>query len=131
MLKLLGGSGPPLVTLIGLAVFSVAYLRLVADERWAAASRPGLTLCFGLIHGFGFASVLMDLGLSPGRLAISILGFNLGVELGQIAVIGCLLLLGLPLRKLPPQWQGMVFDVLAAFLCGLGLFWFVGRSLAG
>lgn len=42
---------------------------------------------FGLIHGFGFANVLIDLGLSSGSLAMALLGFNVGVELGQIAIV--------------------------------------------
>ena len=42
---------------------------------------------FGLIHGFGFANVLVDLGLSSVTLAISLFGFNVGVELGQLAIV--------------------------------------------
>lgn len=50
---------------------------------------PGWTIAFsfGLIHGFGFANVLIDLGLSNVALAISLLGFNIGVELGQLAIV--------------------------------------------
>ena len=46
---------------------------------------------FGLIHGFGFASALMDLGLPEGALALSLAGFNLGVETGQLAIVGAFL----------------------------------------
>ena len=53
---------------------------LVRDRRWA------LGFIFGFIHGFGFASVLADLGLSGGALVLALLGFNLGVEAGQISV---------------------------------------------
>ncbi len=42
---------------------------------------------FGLVHGFGFANVLVDLGLSSTTLGISLLGFNVGVELGQLAIV--------------------------------------------
>ncbi len=49
-------------------------------------SRWWLGFGFGLVHGFGFASVLLDLGLSHSSLAVSLLGFNLGVEVGQIAL---------------------------------------------
>jgi hypothetical protein len=59
-------------------------------RRWAAA------FLFGLIHGFGFANVLTDLGLQPGALAASLVGFNLGVEIGQLAIV----LLFLPLAWL-------------------------------
>jgi len=54
-------------------------------RRWTAA------FLFGLIHGFGFASVLTDLGLRPGALAASLVGFNLGVEIGQLAIVAAFL----------------------------------------
>jgi hypothetical protein len=56
-------------------------LPVAQGKRWAAA------FLFGLVHGFGFASVLADLGLAPGALAVSLVGFNLGVELGQLAIV--------------------------------------------
>ncbi len=54
---------------------------------------------FGLVHGFGFANVLLDLGLSDLTLAISLLGFNLGVELGQMAIVIAFLPVGFLLRN--------------------------------
>jgi len=51
---------------------------------------------FGLVHGFGFANVLLDLGLTEVALALSLLGFNVGVELGQLAIV----LIFLPLAYL-------------------------------
>lgn len=54
---------------------------VVSHGRWLAA------FGFGLIHGFGFASALKDLGLPTGSLALSLFGFNVGVELGQLAVV--------------------------------------------
>lgn len=51
------------------------------------AARWRLAFAFGLIHGFGFANVLLDLGLSSGALAASLAGFNIGVELGQLAIV--------------------------------------------
>jgi hypothetical protein len=54
-------------------------------RRWAAA------FFFGLIHGFGFANVLADLGLQPGALALSLVGFNAGVEIGQLAIVAVFL----------------------------------------
>lgn len=54
---------------------------------------------FGLLHGFGFASVLADLGLPQGALLLSLVGFNLGVELGQLAIVAVFLPLAWWLRK--------------------------------
>ena len=58
---------------------------LVHDRRWAVA------FGFGLIHGFGFASVLADLGLPRDALLLALVGFNVGVELGQLAIIAAFL----------------------------------------
>lgn len=58
---------------------------IVHGKRWIAA------LVFGLIHGFGFASVLADLGLPQGSLALALVGFNVGVELGQVAIVAVFL----------------------------------------
>lgn len=64
-------------------------------HRWRALVAFG----FGLIHGFGFASVLADLGLPRGALALSLVGFNLGVELGQLAIVAVFLPLAYLLRR--------------------------------
>ena len=65
---------------------------VVAERRWAVA------FAFGLIHGFGFASVLADLGLPQGSLLLALVGFNLGVEAGQLAIVGAFLPLAYALR---------------------------------
>jgi hypothetical protein len=54
---------------------------------------------FGLIHGFGFASVLLDLGLPQSSLVASLFGFNVGVEIGQLAIVAIFLPLAWLLRK--------------------------------
>lgn len=68
---------------------------LIERRRWLVA------FAFGLIHGFGFASVLADLGLPPGALVLSLLGFNLGVEFGQLAIVAGFLPLAYRLRLTP------------------------------
>jgi hypothetical protein len=68
-------------------------LPVARGRRWAAA------FLFGLIHGFGFASVLADLGLQPGALAASLVGFNVGVEIGQLAIVAVFLPLAYLLRS--------------------------------
>jgi len=65
---------------------------LVHDRRWMVA------FGFGLIHGFGFASVLADLGLPRDALLLALVGFNVGVELGQLAIIAAFLPLAYALR---------------------------------
>lgn len=64
--------------------------------------RVAVVFGFGLLHGLGFASVLGDVGLTAGRFVVGLIGFNIGVELGQLAVIlGAFLLLGLPFGAKP------------------------------
>jgi len=65
---------------------------VVANGRWIAA------FGFGLLHGFGFASALSDLGLPTGSLALSLAGFNIGVELGQLAVVAVFLPVAFTMR---------------------------------
>lgn len=66
---------------------------LFEGRRWMVA------FFFGLIHGFGFASVLADLGLPQGALLLALVGFNLGVEAGQLAIVSAFLPLAYGLRK--------------------------------
>ncbi|HEX6707219.1 MAG TPA: HupE/UreJ family protein [Albitalea sp.] len=62
-------------------------------RRWMVA------FGFGLIHGFGFASVLADLGLPQGALLLALVGFNLGVEVGQLAIVSVFLPIAFGLRR--------------------------------
>ncbi len=70
-------------TAIALSVLAAALNNLVRaiDARWAVA------FALGLLHGFGFSNVLVDLGLPSSQLVGALLGFNLGVELGQAAIV--------------------------------------------
>ena len=63
------------------------------ERRWMVA------FGFGLVHGFGFASVLADLGLPQGALLLALVGFNLGVECGQLAIVLVFLPLAFALRR--------------------------------
>ena len=65
---------------------------VIVHRRWAVA------FVFGLVHGFGFASVLADLGLHGANLALSLVGFNCGVEIGQLVIVLAVLPLAFLLR---------------------------------
>lgn len=75
---------------------------LLHGRRWMAA------FGFGLIHGFGFASVLADLGLPAGALLLALIGFNAGVEAGQLAIVGVFLPLAFVLRRSGFYQRGVV-----------------------
>ena len=64
----------------------------VEGRRWIMA------FVFGLVHGFGFASVLADLGLPQGALVLALVGFNAGVEVGQLTIVAVFLPLAFWLR---------------------------------
>ena len=63
-----------------------------------------LAFAFGLIHGFGFASVLGELGLPQDARLIALVAFNLGVEVGQLAIVGVALPLALSIRYFRMYW---------------------------
>jgi len=81
---------------------------------------------FGLIHGFGFANVLADLGLSSSTLALALVGFNVGVELGQLAIVAAFLPLAFGLRR---SWfyQTLIFKFGSALVVLLALAWMAER----
>jgi hypothetical protein len=112
----------------GLALFSYCYLRLSHDIHDRTRARAAITMLFGLIHGFGFANVLVEAELPAQRLLPALFGFNLGVEIGQIAAVVALLILGRVAARIRPSWRYLSADTLSAGLCGLGVFWFVGRA---
>ena len=82
---------------------------------------------FGLIHGFGFASVLTELGLPAGALVLSLVGFNLGVELGQLAIVAVFLPLAFVLRHTAFYQRGVLRGGSWAALL-VALAWFVERA---
>ena len=117
-----------LLTWIGLLIFLISYALLVETKKDAEFYNPFLTLVFGLVHGFGFASVLLELGLPKGRTVSALFGFNLGVEPGQILVvtlaISTLYVLG---KTKLIKYKENLYNIAALFLIALGTFWFVGR----
>jgi hypothetical protein len=123
------GAGLPPMTLAGLAIFTVAYLSLSDGNIGFAYTRPALTLAFGMVHGFGFANVLSEIGLPDDRLAITLAGFNIGVELGQLIIVAGLWALLQWFARNRGGWNyHRWLDTTSAGLCGLGVYWFVSRS---
>ncbi len=90
-------------------------------RRWVMA------FAFGLVHGFGFASVLADLGLPQGALALALAGFNVGVELGQLAIVAAFLPLAFSLRRTGFYRVG-VLTLGSLAIAGLAAWWFVQRA---
>jgi HupE / UreJ protein len=91
------------------------------QRRWMVA------FAFGLIHGFGFASVLADLGLPQGALALALLGFNLGVEVGQLAIVAAFLPTAYLLRR-SAFYRRVVLLGGSLLIAALAAAWFVERA---
>jgi hypothetical protein len=118
-------------TLVGIAIFSLCHFALLDRVDRPARLRAGVAFAFGLVHGFGFAGVLAEMALPTERLAPALFGFNLGVELGQLAVVVLVWpgLLWLE-RRATHTWYRGVAEVGSAAVCGLGVYWFVSRTLS-
>ena len=109
---------------IALSVVAAALNNLLG---WAALRRWQLAFAFGLIHGFGFANVLLDLGLPSDQLAVALAGFNVGVELGQIAIVLVFLPLAWALRHTVfYRWVMVVGGSLT--IAVLGIIWTLQRT---
>ena len=119
----------PAAALVGLALFSRCHFALLERSEQPARLRAAVAFAFGLIHGFGFAGILAEMDLPTDRLVPALLGFNIGVELGQLAIVAIAwpALRGLA-RLADGRPHRMLTEVGSAAVCGLGLFWFVTRS---
>jgi hypothetical protein len=113
-------------SLIALSVAYVGIENLVHEpkRRWA------LAIAFGLIHGLGFSSVLSDLvgglEMSTGQHVQLLLGFNVGVEIGQLAVVCAVYPLAVGFRKLGKQRGFLVIG--SAGIAAAGIVWFIQRA---
>ena len=124
-----GGSDFGLVVWVGLILFCLAYGQLIRTQDDALKLAPLMTLAFGLIHGFGFAGLLSDIGLPPDNVVGAVFGFNIGIEVGQLLVFVPLVILGpYVLEELPTppvKWA----DIAALMLTIFGVFLFVSRTV--
>jgi len=95
---------------------------MVSERAWLVA------FGFGLVHGFGFANVLGDFGLKSGALLVPLSGFNLGVEAGQLAIVGLFVPVAFLLRG---SWfyQGLVVRAGSACVAVIAALWLVQRIL--
>jgi len=121
---------PPVETVIALSIVFLA-AELARERRDTLTWRYPMVVAvaFGLLHGFGFAAVLGDIGLPEGEILASLLSFNLGVEIGQLVFVGVLLgLREVGRRMAPPTFASASFQRFAAYPIGvLATFWTLQR----
>lgn len=97
----------PVEAVIALSIVLLA-TELVHDRPTLTRRLPGVVaFAFGLLHGFGFAGALQEIGVPADRAWLALLGFNLGVEVGQLGIIVVAAGLGLLARRLPrpERWR--------------------------
>ncbi len=110
---------------IALSIMYVALENIFSSKL--KASRIGIVFLFGLIHGMGFASVLIELGLPKNAYFSSLLMFNLGVELGQITVIVAAYFLIGKFFGSKPYYRKWVVMPLSILIAAIALYWAVER----
>ncbi|NCV67434.1 MAG: HupE/UreJ family protein [Rhodobacteraceae bacterium] len=118
-------SGSIVEPLIAASIVFVAVENLMTTSlnKW----RPVIIFGFGLLHGLGFASVLGDFGLPEGQFIPALIGFNIGVEVGQLTVVGvAAIFLTLPFGRF--KWYRRAIAMPASiFIALVGAYWFIER----
>ena len=125
--------GPPVEATIALSILFLASELVKVNQ-----GRPSLTaqfpwivaFVFGLLHGFGFAGALSDVGLPQNEVPLALLMFNVGVELGQLMFIAATLVLMMALRKLRFEWPAWTRQLPAYSIGGIAAFWLIERVTA-
>ena len=122
--------GPPVEAVIALSILFLAselvkvnhgLPSLTARYPWVVA------FSFGLLHGFGFAGALGEVGLPQNEVPLALLMFNVGVELGQLLFIAVILAMVLLLNRLHRQWPTWLRQVPAYGIGGIAAFWLIER----
>jgi hydrogenase/urease accessory protein HupE len=128
-----GVASVPAAPLNAAIALSILFLGPEIVRRWRGETsftirHPWVVaFAFGLLHGFGFASGLVQLGLPNAEIPLALLLFNLGVEVGQLAFVLLVVLLERAFRQLQIQWPRIV-ERLPGYLVGtLGAFWTIQR----
>jgi len=129
LVSLPGGLVEPLIAASVVAVALENFFDRRIERRWRVA------FFLGFIHGFGFAGALRDVGLPQDALLIALAFFNIGVEIGQVAIVAIVVPLLLGIDRLsarapaaPARRPALVYAA-SAPIAGLGAYWFIERTL--
>jgi hydrogenase/urease accessory protein HupE len=122
--------GPPVEAIIALSIVFVA-----SEVVHGAQGRPGLTerapwivaFSFGLLHGFGFAGALAEVGLPQSAIPLALLTFNIGVEIGQLMFVGAVLLLRVLAARLVAVRTDWLPTATAYAIGAIAAFWTIER----
>jgi hydrogenase/urease accessory protein HupE len=120
------------------AVIALSIVFVATGILHAQQGRPGITarapwlvaFTFGLLHGFGFAGALTEIGLPQGQIPLALLLFNVGVEFGQLLFIAVALSLILLIRRIRFDFPGWAARVPPYAIGSLAMFWVIQRVAA-
>lgn len=114
--------------MIALSIVFLARELLTDNKESLTRKHLGfVTFIFGLLHGFGFSSVLASIGLPQDEIPLSLFAFNLGIELGQIlfiSVVGAILLL---VKRYIVEYEKTLYKYIAYFIGGVSSYWLIER----
>lgn len=131
----LGYASAPVAPLNAAIALSILFLGPEIVRSWRGETsltirRPWVVaFCFGLLHGFGFSAALTNAGLPRADLPLALLTFNVGVEVGQVAFVGLVLLLIRSFRQLEILWPTWVARMPGYAIGALGAFWTIQRTV--
>ena len=129
----LGYASAPLLPLNAAIALSILFLgpeivRVRGGQTSFTIRHPWVVaFAFGLLHGFGFASGLTTMGLPPAEIPLTLLVFNLGVEVGQLGFVALILLLDRAFRALQILWPRFVAALPGYVVGSLGAYWTIQR----
>ena len=120
------------------AVIALSIIFLATELAKQRRGETGLTtkapwlvaLCFGLLHGFGFAGALTEVGLPQSDIPLALLFFNVGVEVGQLMFVSGVLVVTWMIKKTKLRWPVWVEQVPAYSIGSLATFWFIQRTVS-
>jgi hydrogenase/urease accessory protein HupE len=131
----LGYASAPMLPLNAAIALSILFLGPEIVRSWRGETsftirHPWIVaFVFGLLHGFGFATGLTEMGLPQAEIPLALLLFNIGVEVGQVSFVVLILLLERSFKVLEVKWPVWVKLIPGYAVGSLGAFWFIQRTL--
>jgi hydrogenase/urease accessory protein HupE len=123
----------PVEAVIALSILFLA-TELVKQHRGEiglTSKAPWLVaLSFGLLHGFGFAGALSEIGLPQTDITLALLSFNVGVEIGQLMFVAAVIVIQIFIKKLTVKWPVWANQLPAYAIGSLAAFWFIQRTIS-
>ena len=118
----------PQGTVEALIALTIIYLALEITQKENSIKSPWImAFAFGLLHGLGFASALIEIGIANEKMLLSLLFFNIGIELAQIALIPIPIILIYLFKKL--SIDNYLKTSMSLLIGGIGFYWFIERVI--